>query len=47
MGGVLGESIGIVATIVLGSVISILALFWVLFSPVMALTSIPEQAGGS
>lgn len=47
IGGVLGESIGVVLTIVLGAVISILALFWILLSPVMGLKSIPAQANDS
>lgn len=47
IGGVLGESIGVVLTIVLGAVISILALFWILLSPVMGLKSIPAQTSDS
>lgn len=47
MGGVLGETIGVVLTIVLGAVISILAFLWIVLSPVMGLKSIPEQADGS
>jgi MFS family permease len=47
MGGVLGESIGVVLTIVLGAVISTLAVLWILPSPVMGLKSIPEQADNS
>jgi len=43
LGGVLGESIGVVLTIALGATISILALFWILLSPVIHLKSIPEQ----
>lgn len=43
LGGVLGESIGVVLTIALGAVISMLALFWILLSPVIRLKSIPEE----
>jgi MFS family permease len=43
LGGVLGESIGIVMAIIVGGVISTLAFFWVLFSPVLALKAIPMQ----
>ncbi len=43
LGGVLGESIGVVSTIALGAVISMLALFWILLSPVIHLKSIPEE----
>jgi MFS family permease len=43
LGGVLGESIGVVLTITLGAVISMLALFWILLSPVVRLKSIPEE----
>lgn len=42
LGGVLGESIGVVLTIALGAVISMLAVFWILLSPVIRLKSIPE-----
>jgi predicted MFS family arabinose efflux permease len=45
IGGVLGESIGVVPTLVIGAVIGILAVPWILLSPVMKLRSIPEQAG--
>lgn len=43
LGGVLGESIGVVLTIALGAVISMLALFWILLSSVIRLKSIPEE----
>jgi MFS family permease len=43
LGGVLGESIGIVQAIILGGVISTMACLWVLFSPVLKLDSIPKQ----
>lgn len=43
LGGVIGESVGVVTTIVVGGVISTLAFLWVLFSPVAALQTIPEQ----
>jgi MFS family permease len=44
LGGVLGESIGLVMTIVLGALISTVAFLWVLFSPVLGLKSIPRRA---
>jgi len=47
LGGVLGGSIGIISTIILGAVISILAVLWILPSPVMGLDSIPEQTQAS
>jgi MFS family permease len=43
LGGLLGGSIGIISTIVLGAMISILAVLWILPSPVFHLMSIPEQ----
>ena len=43
LGGVLGESIGVVQAIIIGAVISTLAFLWVLFSPVLALKAIPSQ----
>jgi MFS family permease len=47
IGGVLGESIGVVPTLVVGAVIGILAVPWILLSPVMRLRSIPEQVDAS
>lgn len=44
LGGVLGASVGVISTIILGAVISMLAVLWILPSPVMGLKSIPEQA---
>lgn len=43
LGGVLGNGIGVVQTIVIGAVISMLAFLWVIFSPVVSLKSIPKQ----
>ena len=42
LGGILGQSIGVLAAIVVGGVVSTLGLLWVLFSPVLALKAIPE-----
>jgi MFS family permease len=47
LGGLLGGSIGIISTIVLGAMISILAVLWILPSPVFHLMSIPEQTQSS
>jgi len=43
LGGILGQSIGVITAIVVGGVISTLGVLWVLFSPVLALKVIPEE----
>jgi predicted MFS family arabinose efflux permease len=45
LGGVLGESIGVVMGIIVGGIVSTLAFLWILFSPVIALKSIPKLGG--
>jgi MFS family permease len=45
LGGVLGESVGVLMAIIVGAVVSTLAFLWVIFSPVMALKAIPRQGG--
>jgi predicted MFS family arabinose efflux permease len=43
LGGVLGEITGVLMAIIVGGIISTLAFLWVLFSPVLALKTIPKQ----
>jgi len=41
IGGIIGDYLGIVWTLVIGAVISILAMFWISFPPVVSLRDIP------
>jgi len=44
LGGILGNSIGLITTVIVGGLISTLAFLWVFFSPVLTLDVIPKQA---
>lgn len=44
LGGVLGERIGVPATIVFGAVGGVLPFLWLIFSPVRSLRAVPAPA---
>ena len=44
VGGFLGEFIGLRPTLLVGALGSLLAIFWVYFSPVRALREVPDSA---
>ena len=45
VGGILGTAIGVVQTIVVGSLISVFAALWLLLGPVVALKEQPAPVG--
>jgi len=46
-GGIIGEHLGIVWTLIIGALISILAMVWISFPPVVSLRDVPAGPTGS
>jgi predicted MFS family arabinose efflux permease len=46
VGGVLGDSLGLAATLLVGALGSLLSALWLIFSPVRNLRSVPSDARG-
>ena len=47
IGGILGEHLGIVWTLIIGALISILAMVWISFPPVVSLRDVPAAPTAS